>query len=122
MLNLNYSTMTKPEFSKFLENYYLDWQKKNGRSSIRKFSRWLGVHYSLVDQWMNGKGNPGEKNMAKLALKLGPEVYDIFDKPRPPLFIQKLEAIYDDLNDDQRKYLLTRIKEILDEDYLTTKE
>src|SRR4030042_3364679 len=112
MLNLAYKIMTKIEFSYWLENYFLDWQKKNGRTSIRRFSLWLGIHYSLVDQWMNGKGGkPGPKNLAKLALKVGPEIYDILGIPEPPKFIQLYDAHYDDLPLDAQKKLDKQISE-----------
>ncbi len=122
MLNLDYKIVTKSEFSLWLENYYLDWQKQNGRASQRKFSHWLGIHYSLVNQWMNGKGGkPGQNNLAKLAFKIGPEVYEVLNIPPPPEFIQKLEAIYDELTPDQRQSLKNKISDILNE-YLDLKE
>jgi len=112
MLNLNNKYMAKSEFGRWLENYFLDWQKTNGRSSIRKFSRWLGIHYSLVDQWMNGKGGkPGPKNLAKLALKIGPEVYDLLEIPEPPKFMQLYDAHYDDLPPEAQKQLDKRISD-----------
>lgn len=69
----------KTGFSKYLENYYLNWQLKNGRASIREFSRWLDINHAQVIQWMNGRGKPGYKNIVKLAQKLGPEVYEILE-------------------------------------------
>jgi len=112
----------KSEFNRYLENYYLDWQKEHGRSSIRKFSKWLGIHYSLIDQWMNGKGGkPGPKNLAKLSLKIGPEVYDLLNIPRPLLSYRRLVAIYDDLPLEEQIAIDNKIGEMLP-DYLKSNE
>ncbi len=111
----------KTKFSDYLERHYLDWQIENGRASIRKYSLWLGINSSLVIQWMNGNGKPGSKNLAKLAIKLGPDIYDVLEIPPPPEFIRKLEAIYDDLSIDQQQQLQKQIAEILD-DYIKSNE
>lgn len=113
MLNSNLASEMKTEFSKFLEKYYLNWQMENGRASIREFSRWLDINHAMIDQWMNGKGRPGAKSIPKLARKLGPEVYEILNISPPPLFIQKLEAIYDELTPEQRQDLIRKINKIL---------
>jgi ribosomal protein S6 len=81
-------------FSDYLEKQYLLWQMDNGRASIRQFSRWLNINHALVTQWMNGNGKPGLGSMRKLAVKLGPEVYDIMDVAHPPKAINELEEIY----------------------------
>lgn len=112
MLNLNYKIMTTPQFSHYLEQYYLDWQKKYGRASIRKFSLWLEINHSLVNQWMNGKGyDPGPKNLAKLALKIGHQVYSLLGRPEPPQFIQLYDAHYDDLPPEAQLQLDRKISE-----------
>ena len=109
MLNLICITMPNSEFSTYLSNYFLDWQKINGRSSIRNFSKWLGIHYSLVDQWMNGNGKPGPNNLAKLAAKIGPDIYKVLEiePPEiisithlPPEFRERLERALAETNSE----------------------
>jgi hypothetical protein len=97
MLNFAYRIDMEIDFSQYLEKFYLNWQMKNGRASIREFSRWLDINHAMVDQWMNGKGKPGPKSIPKLARKLGLEIYDIFEIPRPPRVIHDIESIYDTL-------------------------
>jgi hypothetical protein len=100
MLNSNLMTEEKIIFSDYLEKQYLLWQMDNGRASIREFSRWLDINHALVVQWMNGHGKPGVASIRKLAVKLGPEIYNIFDIVPPPRAIHELEETYHVISPD----------------------
>ena len=80
----------KTTFAEYLENYYLNWQLKNGRASIREFSRWLKMNHTLILAWMNGRGKPGMQSLYLLAEKLGPEVFDYAGANRPPKAVTDL--------------------------------
>ena len=95
--------MVKTEFSQYLEKFYLNWQLEYGRASIREFSKWLDINHAMVIQWMNGNGKPGPKSIPKLSRKLGPEIYDIFDLPRPPKVIYDLVDNYDKIPESDRE-------------------
>ena len=77
-------------FTEYLENYYLNWQLKYGRASIREFSRWLKVNHTLIIQWMNGRGKPGMQSLYIMAEKMGPEVFDYAGANRPPKAISDM--------------------------------
>jgi transcriptional regulator with XRE-family HTH domain len=74
-----------------------------GRASIREFSRWLDINQAQITQWMNGKGRPGIVSARKLAMKLGPEIYDILDLPRPPKAIHELQSTYQTIPQEERQ-------------------
>lgn len=73
------------EFADWLNNKYIAF-RGNSRATISEFAQFCGVPQSAMSKWM-GKGGekPARKNIAKLAGKLGPEVYDLLGLPRPPL-------------------------------------
>jgi hypothetical protein len=93
-------TEDKIVFADYLEKQYLLWQMDNGRASIREFSLWLDINQALVVQWMNGHGKPGLGSIRKLAIKLGPEIYDIFNTTPPPKAIHELEEVYHIISPD----------------------
>jgi transcriptional regulator with XRE-family HTH domain len=51
---------------------------------LENFSVYLGVSRSTLSKYMNGESQPGGKEFIELiADKLGPEIYDLMDMPRP---------------------------------------
>jgi transcriptional regulator with XRE-family HTH domain len=71
--------------SGWLTQRYLDWQKEIGeRRSTTEFAAYLEVPASSLSDWLNGKNRPkSERNIRNIAKKLGPEIYDLLDLPRP---------------------------------------
>ena len=68
----------------WLNRRFLEWQSSTGaRKSIRDFSEYLGVDYSLLTKWLSGTAAPGNENVIILGNRLGPEIYDIRGWPRP---------------------------------------
>lgn len=82
----------KMKFSKFLEFKYLEWQQNVGRKTVKEFAAYIGVSTSTISTWWNEDRVPEGENIQKLASKLGIEVYDSLDLPRPDpdlLYIQQ---------------------------------
>mgnify|MGYP001016956826 CR=1 FL=1 len=80
------------KFSKFLEFKYLEWQQKVGRKTVKEFAAYIGVSTSTISTWWHENRIPEGENIQKLASKLGIEVYDALDLPRPDpdlLYIQQ---------------------------------
>jgi transcriptional regulator with XRE-family HTH domain len=68
----------------WLENKYQEWIKKQGGNpSYYAFARYLDVGHSAYAQWSAGVSQPVGDDLAKLAGKLGAEVYDLVNQPRP---------------------------------------
>jgi hypothetical protein len=68
----------------WLNRAFIDFQAERGRRrTIRDFSEYLDVDYSLLTKWLKGVAAPGNENVIILANKLGPEIYDLRGWPRP---------------------------------------
>ena len=84
------------KFSDWLQSKFLEWEKKSGhRQSYANFARYLGVKQPSLVHWMNDDNPPSIKYIQLLASKLGPEVYDYFEIPRPPQMIREIEEVYE---------------------------
>jgi hypothetical protein len=85
------------DFQEFLFAKFLEWERlqPKRRSSYSAFARYLSdnslnitVSQALIEGWVNNRFKPGPKYAPVLAEKLGPEVYDYLDIPKPdPLLI-----------------------------------
>ena len=66
------------ELSEWLREKYLEWQKELGKlRSVSSFARYLGISQQALNSYMNGSYLPKRENLAKIAGKLGYEVYEI---------------------------------------------
>lgn len=74
----------KMNFPQYLEYKYLEWQQVVGeRKTVRQFAEYIGVSASSITMWWKGKRVPEGDNVRRLADKLGIEVYDVLEIPRP---------------------------------------
>lgn len=68
----------------WMNRAFLDWQSQSGsRKSIREFSEYLKVDYSLLTKWLSATAAPGNENVIILGNRLGPKIYDLRGWPRP---------------------------------------
>jgi transcriptional regulator with XRE-family HTH domain len=98
------------EFSAWLNRRFLEWQLKTGRPQTAKaFAEYLGVKQSTYSGWANGTIPPSPEGLARIADKLGREVY-LAAGSLPP-----------ELQDKIQKSSPEAYKELLDiiESYLT---
>ena len=72
------------EFSDWINAQFMKWQG-NRRRTITEFAAYLGVKQPALSMWMKlEKGSkPDYKNAAKVAEKLGPEIWDVLGLSRP---------------------------------------
>ena len=71
-------------FQEWLEQKYTDWEKnQSGMQSYYTFARFLDVGHSSLTLWISGAATPAGDDLAKIASKLGQEVFDILNLPRP---------------------------------------
>ncbi len=78
-----------PSFPEWLESKYQEWLKQQPeKQSYYSFARYLEVAHSSLTQWASGVSRPEGDDLAKLAGKLGPEVYELADQPRPSGYAQ----------------------------------
>jgi len=77
-------------FSEWITEKFLDWQKSAGeRKTLIEFADWIGVSQPSLSDWMSGKYKPkGSKNIDRLYIKLGPEIFDVLEMERPLYALQ----------------------------------
>jgi len=68
------------KYSAWLTKKFREWESNIGRrQSVSAFARYLDVNQASLSRWMNGDGPPNYENILKIADKLGPETYQVFD-------------------------------------------
>lgn len=93
-------------FRQFLELKFLEWQQESGgRKTVLEFAKHLGVSQQSVSNWWNGDRVPEGANVQKLAKRLGLEVYDVLNLPRPDADLHYLTREWDNLPPDVRRAL-----------------
>lgn len=106
----------------FIFQKFLDWQRESGKSQAQgKFAAYLGVSAASLSDWLNGKYEPsGAENIARLAEKLGPEIYDVLGMARPagaglsPKKRKLLELLERDDNDILTEQVIAELEEKLE--------
>jgi hypothetical protein len=96
----------------WLNEKFADWERSQGRSqSYYAFARYLGVGQNELALWMAGSAVPSGDDLATLADKLGPEIYDSLSIARPNSQTQHLSAAMTNLPSGLRERLSGAILE-----------
>lgn len=94
----------KTPLTKWLDKKYLEWQTQEEESkTVIEFADYLDVNRSLLSYWMNGKRTPNAENCEKISLKLGNEIYDVLEIPRPNPYLQNLNRRWEFLPEEVQK-------------------
>ena len=102
--------MQPTKFSAWLEKQYINWLTQAGeRRTQREFAAWLGISNALLSHYLRGSRNPTSDFLEKIALRLGDEVYDVVELPRPDPQLRKVKNAWPSLSKDQK----TRIETII---------
>ncbi len=60
----------------WLEQKFIEWERAQGtRQSYYNFARYLDVNHTALTQWLSGIALPDTDDQAKIADKLGSEIY-----------------------------------------------
>ncbi len=106
----------KRETSKWLNNKFLDLQKGSGRRwTLTEFAEYLDCPQPQVSRWLMGKTLPGSDYIEKIA-KLGDEIYDLVDLPRPDPDLRYIEQHWEFAPASIRKAARRIIEEALGRD------
>lgn len=117
----------------WLENKYLKWQQENGRISVRKWSKVLGVNYSYLNNLITGDSS---STSMQTAYQIGERLNDFsilellgYPIPDAPLvglaedernavldWLESVKAELDKLPPDERMSRLTAILSALPDD------
>lgn len=100
-----------PEFAKWLETQYLEWQQRaKGRKTVTEFAAWLDIGNATVSQWINGQARPRPEFAFRLAQRLGLEVYKQLNLPAPDPLLFEVQCNWDKFTDED-KALIGRLLE-----------
>jgi hypothetical protein len=82
-------------FHEWLENKYTEWEKNQpGKQTYYTFARFLDVGHSTLTLWITGAALPDASLLPQLAARLGSEIYDYFNQPRPDAPMERVLAGY----------------------------
>ncbi|MEX1248630.1 MAG: helix-turn-helix transcriptional regulator [Anaerolineales bacterium] len=98
------------KFSQWLEASYLKWQAtKRKRATLQEFADFLQISRVSLSQYLNGRRVPDDENMAKMAGKLGIEIYELMGKNLDStlMFIVKN---WENLTDKQKHDLISTME------------
>lgn len=103
-------------FPEWLEQYFLNWQAKQGkRTNLNEFAAFLGFSRPTISMWMNGSRTPSFETIEQLSLKVGPEIFDVMDLPRPDPDLQTLIHIWPHISEEARRVLREQGEQFADE-------
>ena len=72
------------DLGQWLDRQFLQWQISQGGSKTAiEFAQYLEVSRDALYKWKSGKRVPDFESIQKLAKKLGSEIYDVLNLPRP---------------------------------------
>ncbi len=94
------------KFPKWLEAQYLKWQNERGkRATLQDFGSFLGISRVSLSQYLAGKRIPDDKNLARIARRLGTQIYEVLGKDLDSQLLFILNS-WDKLTSDQKEQLL----------------
>lgn len=104
--------MVKTKLGEWLEQQYVTWQaRQGGRRTIDAFAQYVGVSRVAINRWMNGTRTPDAEYADLIAEKLGPEIYDLLDIPRPDPRLQAIIRQWGNLPEYIKDDLLKRAEQ-----------
>ena len=75
------------------------------------FARWLGVNPVTLNRYMNDKRKNVDREIVdQIAIKLGPEIYNILGMVRPEPIFKELQLKWDKLSAEERGKIVGVIK------------
>lgn len=88
-------------------------QQPGKRSTYTAFARWLSdnslgveIKQQLVSDWIGGKYKPSEdKYLLVLEEKLGSEIYEVLNLPRPNPYLQRINQRWERIPPDKQQKL-----------------
>jgi hypothetical protein len=91
------------EIDEWFEKKFLEWQSKEGRRKpLSEFAKWLGISRNTLNNYMLKGQKPTGENLEAIASKLGPEIYDVLEMPRPDPRLQAIMAEWKNLPEEEK--------------------
>ena len=76
---------TSSDCSKWIKTAFESWreEEKDIRKTITEFAAFIGITQEALLDYITGRNSPHGMNLAKIAVMIGYDVYDLVGKPRP---------------------------------------
>lgn len=96
---------TPPPLAAWLQRQYALWLLQQGQFRTQaEFANYLGIHHVQFNKYFNGARLPRGSAVARIAARLGPEIYTILGLVPDPEIGDILE-LWQHLTPDQRTHL-----------------
>lgn len=100
-------------YQEWLEQKYTEWERSQpGRQTYYNFARYLEVNHTDLTQWISGTARPAGDDLARLAGKLGGEIYELLGVAPQNSQAQRLAASFGFLPSALRQRLTSAVLEI----------
>lgn len=104
--------MARNPFALWFERKFVEWEAEAGhRRTVSEFAEWLNIPRSLCSRYLTGSRSPSRKNVDLIAIRLGPEVYDLLGLQRPDEVLQRLQGVWDQLTETQKAGIVSILEE-----------
>ncbi len=105
--------MERNPFAIWFERKFVEWEAVTGRRrTVSEFAEWLNIPRSLCSRYLTGSRSPSRNNVAIIAGRLGPEVYDLLGMQRPDENLRRLQGVWDRLNEEQKASIIRIMEEV----------
>ena len=103
------------KFAQYLELKFIEWQHQvGGRKTVLEFATYLGIAQTTASSYMNGKRIPEGETVNKLAEKLGMEIYDSLNLPRPDPKLLSIQQNWGRYSDQERNKIFDFAQNLID--------
>lgn len=100
-------------YQEWLDQKYAKWERTQaGRQTYYNFARYLDVNHTDLTQWISGTARPAGDDLAKIAGKLGDEIYDLLGVANPDSQFPRMAAAFNSLPAALRQRLTSAVLEI----------
>ena len=97
----------------WLDQKYSEWERTQaGRQTYYNFAHFLDVSHPALTQWISGVARPAGDDLAKIAGKLGEEIYDLLGLAHPNPQFQQMASAFSYLPTALRQRLTGAVLEI----------
>lgn len=100
------------QFKEWLEAQYIAWRSAQTakRVSLARFAEYLEISPGALNMYLLRGSVPTGANLIRLADKLGPEIYDVLDVPRPDGDLVRVIRAWGNLSDEAIKKIIQIIE------------
>ena len=98
----------------WLHQQWNAWDNETGEHTTgAQLAEYLDIDRHVLNSYLNGRRIPTAENLAKIAARFGPKIYDLAGLARPDPEIKKMQEIYDQVPEEKRGEFLEVLEKFL---------